>query len=683
MTGPLYRTIPCVEDPAIRLPFRSDRLSMNYFPLRADQDCLQRFLDTELNFAHGETPLPPEVGMFRAAAPMVFFVASRHENLHSLDSDYGSITQNEFSFGFFAEWHRCSHGRSVFKDWVFINAYVFLDSELSTVTGRSHWGWPKLQLRVEGGECLAPGRLRGDVKAYFLDTESEAQPAAPLFALKRLRERSFSELWGSMPAWLDAPRLVSDYYRDAASTYAGFTRLALGAARFTQPGPWSRLLERGADVFLRGKLLSALDSRVVTVQQFADAEQPAQACFRAVIDSTIVAKNFRRGGLLGEDALLRGDTSGGYRLRISESKLAPIVERLGLLTERDRRDDEGRAVSTLRPWSPFWTELDVEYGPGKVLAWQAKDEPWQQRSGGQASRPSVTVQTAAKRDVKAATISSAVGFGITPPCALPTSARGVLLSFAVQDQAALARTLQAFALPPASVEAVHVLIASTLARAPGSKPVWQVAMCVPIAGSGEPRYVVPFEYLNHAREALSAREVQGRAARFAEFESAPMSWLDAANSALCSILSLRVEMVSKVGVGAFAKRQRLLELWADGPLPRASGVAAGKLSFDIVALKQFRHAESPLLASYQAQVVSRLDVAASTYGAASGALELRCVRHPNHDLVSALGLAVAETRQHEGLPEARLRPIRSLAFEGSFSWGRSENGPASFAADED
>lgn len=676
--GPAYLTTPSVEDPAIPLPFRSDRLTLNYFPLRADIDCLQAVLDTQLNFKRTQNPLPREVGWFRAAGSTVFLVAARHQNLHSLRGNYGAIVQNEFAFGFFAEWHRRAGGRTYFKDWVFVNAFVFVDSELSTVTGRSHWGWPKLQVRVEGGEQLRAASARGNVKVFWPDNEPDAQPGLPLLEIRRLRERSLSELWGTFPPWLDAPQLISEYYRNASALYTDYTRFLLDAPRWLRQGPWSRLMERGYDTFFRGDFLSPLDSRVVTVQQFADAATPTVPCYRAVVDSTIKARRFRRGGMLGEDALFRGDSSGGYRLNISESTLAPIVAQLGLRVDRERRNDSGRALAKLRPYLPFWMELDVEYGPGKVLAWHDTDPAWRLGRGQKrvARRP-VAAEAVAKPPAAAAV----VGLGLEHP-ANATAGSALVLSLEVKDKRALQKTLSDYHVAGEPGDRVHVIVGfgrpsgAQKNDAVAAKAFWHVAFCVPVRVGSQDKLVVPFEYLNQSRAAMTAREVQGRMARFAEFVTPSETW--PTRGVNRAILVMRLELLSKVGVGAFAEQETLLELRSAQALDwSAAGAGTSKHDFEVLGLKQFRDAEGPQYASYQAGVSSSVHVALESEGQAATPLELLIHRYPSYDVVSALGLA-EDVRPLSAPKEHTLTGLHAVLVSGSYEWGTGTNEKAQF-----
>lgn len=666
MTGPLYRNIPHVEDPAIRLPFRSDRLTMSYFPLPADEDSLQRYLDREINFKGSAYPLPRGVGEFRVASPMVFFVASKHERLASLRGQYGLLAQNEFSFGFFVEWHQKKHGRMCFKDWRFVNAFVFVDSELSTITGRSHWGWPKLQVRVEGGEQLKAGRSCSDVRVFWPERELEANDDQPFLWIRRKPEQYYSGLWGTIPPWLDYPRLLGEYSQNAMAMYSGWARLALGSARWARPEPWQRLFERSRDVLRGGDPIRMLDSQIITVQQFADAEDPAQPCFRALVDSTIETKSLRRGGLLGEDGQMRGDPSGGYRLRIASSKLAPIVQGLGLVVERERRDERGRLTSTLRPWGAFWLQQDVEYGRGKVLATQTKNAPWQTPNG---------VQRARTHGVSAAKRTSPVGLGVRSFTSERATARANLLFFEA-DQAVLQATLETYNVGDVRLRAAgsSVCLVVVNSQVPDTKSLWQLAFCVPVLSEdGLPTFVAPFEYTNHARDALNAREVQGRAVRFARIETSAPHWLASPDEAR-PVLSMSVELLSEVGIDQFARPQPVLELWPNRTLvsQSASSLPSALSRARLLGLKQFRDAGRPELACYQAIVQNELTVEAMVRGE-SEPLELRIARHPSYDVVAAMGLRVAATSKLGSLSFVHLRPTAAMKLEGSFAWGHSGN----------
>lgn len=80
-------------------------------------------------------------------------------------------------------------------------------------------------------------------------------------------------------------------------------------------------------------------------------------------------KQITGAGLLGENALLRGDMSGGYTIDILQHDSLPIVDSLGLLPEQRKATPEG-VVDTFRPILPFWMTAHMVYKKGENVAWR-------------------------------------------------------------------------------------------------------------------------------------------------------------------------------------------------------------------------------------------------------------------------------------------------------------------------
>ena len=80
---------------------------------------------------------------------------------------------------------------------------------------------------------------------------------------------------------------------------------------------------------------------------------------------------------MGDLHLAQGDLSGGFRINIHRYAGQPIVDSLGLeIAEETEQpglgtDAETVSVATLKPVLPFWTDVELSYGAGRVLGWRA------------------------------------------------------------------------------------------------------------------------------------------------------------------------------------------------------------------------------------------------------------------------------------------------------------------------
>ena len=105
----------------------------------------------------------------------------------------------------------------------------------------------------------------------------------------------------------------------------------------------------------------------ITVKQFRDAQEPDRACYKALVRSRMGVERINRSGLLGDANLLRGDTSGGYTIRVHRYGSQPIIQSLGIEVTRSEDMGEGSHVSVLKPVFPFWNDVDLYYGAGELV----------------------------------------------------------------------------------------------------------------------------------------------------------------------------------------------------------------------------------------------------------------------------------------------------------------------------
>jgi hypothetical protein len=109
----------------------------------------------------------------------------------------------------------------------------------------------------------------------------------------------------------------------------------------------------------------------VTLKQFRNPEAPDLACYQALVKSKMGVDRVNRAGLLGDVNLLRGDTSGGYSIRIHQYDAQPIIQTLGLAVDSWVRVG-GASVALLKPVLPYWLDVDLYYGKGELICSRAR-----------------------------------------------------------------------------------------------------------------------------------------------------------------------------------------------------------------------------------------------------------------------------------------------------------------------
>jgi hypothetical protein len=175
---------------------------------------------------------------------------------------------------------------------------------------------------------------------------------------------------------------------------------------------WSRLVMQGLDMVARlpmrgytspldrrtfekiGKLMQSregtaggIQGNTINLKQMRDAAEPTIACYQAITNTRLEITQFHRGGMLGDNALLRGDLSGGYRVRLNNYESQPIVSVLGLEVEEEVTLDNDATANYLRPVMPFWQEMDMRYIEAENICWRTRDLDW--RNDERQSEPDV------------------------------------------------------------------------------------------------------------------------------------------------------------------------------------------------------------------------------------------------------------------------------------------------------
>ena len=82
-------------------------------------------------------------------------------------------------------------------------------------------------------------------------------------------------------------------------------------------------------------LVSSPTFSTVNMKQFRDAQYPASVCYQAIVTAEMKIDRVNAGGMLGDDALLRGDPSAGYQIRIHSFPTLPILRSLGIESEAE------------------------------------------------------------------------------------------------------------------------------------------------------------------------------------------------------------------------------------------------------------------------------------------------------------------------------------------------------------
>ncbi len=703
-------------------PFDFDGVVMRVFPLKANVHTLGRFCNQYLNL------MPPEIAVFKPAIPFVFLAAINYGKMTPEATNLGWVAQNEVAFNVLLNWYRRENGRLVFQDWASVSPFIFVDDESSLMTGREVYGWPKTRAWLTPGIHEWARNPRGPENLFELSSmvfpelfAGQRQEPRVLFEIEHLPTPSVTgpdplavagPWWGWAEAMARGAGLAGDLAQAAM-------RMPLGG--YEPDGEWQSLpemLERGVDY---SDLLSRLPTfNTINLKQFRDARDAAAACYQAITASPMKIARYNDGGMLGELQQLAGDLSGGHRIRVHRYPVQPIVESLGLeVAEQSRASDH--EVALLEPVCPFWVNLDMNYGRGRLVCWRTSEVDWR-------TEPLPEAPATPREEPRKHPYNSARGGAlqsVTGPFYFPNVTHRVLPLLA--DWFRLHRFCAeyldnefSFFEPWGSYVYLNVTTFEEMASETYNVGWWahrQVTFSFPVKWfqrrpGGDPAeregtlvgvaLVTPFAYTDSDLGATTGREVQGLPMLKAAIESPPSSWLEDSGPARRSeLLHLSTRVFAGLNVGQPMEDRLLLELSRRDVLPahdergwrsvaatwgerlyaelyRRIGVrskhgddfrAARALALELLrgegqpinelSLRQFRDVEDPERACYQALTLTRTTVQELfELAEIEERMHVAIHRYPTQPIVQTLGLRTKCTDTAGSSVVDYLQPVR-------------------------
>ena len=398
-------------------PYDFEGVTARIFPIKANIYRLRKFCQCYYNV------MPPEIAHFEPALPFVLGMVLNYGKLSQEASNAGWVSQNEVLFGALLEWYRKENGKYVFKDWALGCPFIFVDDEQSLTTGREVYGWPKVKAWLDAGVSpwalhpRLPRRLMS-LKTRIFPRMSAGVAQKPCTLIEIFQHPSDNviqappELRGALNPLLAIPDALLNTAKLAGDLAEILLRPKLLGYRVS---PSVRSLGERLSKLLSMVNVTRPDlyTNCINLKQFRDTEEPTAACYQALTNSRMELNRFNRAGLLGERNILRGDFSGGYRLRIHKYDSQPIIESMGLEVEgwgdggelpqirgqvtegplgntrlvererhRDRQENPPTAASaTFKPVFPFWCDLDMRYSLGAPIAWRTRHSRWYAAEG--------------------------------------------------------------------------------------------------------------------------------------------------------------------------------------------------------------------------------------------------------------------------------------------------------------
>lgn len=383
-------------------PFLFRNVTGRIFSLKSNVAVLTAFCNQYLNM-----DIPPTIVHYAPALPYVYLMVLNYGSMAPSSvqaQNVGWVAQHEVAFTLVLQRWREENGQLVFKDWATVSPFIYVDDQLSLNTGREVYGWNKVTGTIDADIPLWVTDPTAKVRQFQLGLVDFASAYSGANQSKEILLQIDLDPPTTFTTFPPDPRnpwsplwAVPNAAANATSLLGGAldTALAMRIRGFEQHRSWDGLRAMGAKA--REKLKSAFPDMLpsrgqapnatalqnamaglpslffdnVTLKQFRNPENPDLACYQALVKSKMGVDRVNRAGLLGDVNLLRGDTSGGYSIRIHQYDSQPIIQTLGLEVDSWNRAERGAAVATLKPILPYWVDVDLYYGKGELICSRA------------------------------------------------------------------------------------------------------------------------------------------------------------------------------------------------------------------------------------------------------------------------------------------------------------------------
>ena len=591
----------------LKPPFSITDLSCRLFPLRANINSVQNFCDNYVNI------LPSEIGHFRACSPYVMLMMLDYGSLALEATNLGWFSQHEIMFCVPTEWYRIERGKWIFQDWAMLTPFIFVDDDLSLNMGRTVAGWPKTYASM----TPTLSTWMKDPLAPVSEATVSASVFPELYAGKRQEERVILEIEREAPMsnlrlpfntnspiapWTIAGNVVESMARLGRDSLGWMKGLGiLPTHNGSTPDNYAAMMRKMAGA--ANPLRPNMTSNILNVKQFRASEDPDRYCYQAVTMGSMRFTKFNGIGVLGEQAVMLGDISGGYSIKLHEWPSVPITRLLGLEVEKRWRGD-GVNVAQLKPVMPYWYDANMDYQTGYNVGWRTRGAIWIDRDGREHSPKKVNGRMPPEQSLYNSTlgpsakpIAGPFRFSGTTIRVMPLLANRDKLDAYLQsylndpiEPAGERFALWAPDTDPAKHAYVYMTATSFGDVTSGTNNIgeWadrELAFLIPVrrerlvngawqvVGVG----VVPaYTYVDNVAAAISGTEVLGIPTIGARFDDAESSWMSEegpANDAAQTLLLVDAEILPAVGEGERTQKRRIVEIMQGRPIEADSPVA--------------------------------------------------------------------------------------------------------------
>lgn len=383
---PVYNTARGGADATLEIkpPFDFSGVTARVFPLKANMYRLRAFCDSYLNI------MPDTIAKFQPALPYVYLMVLDYGKMLPEITNLGWVSQHEVTFTVPLAWYRRENGQLVFQDWAYVSPFIFVDNEMSLRGGREVYGWPKVIAWLDpeinpwvsnprNPPCLLtlstmvfPEVYAGETQKPRVLLEINHEPPPTFSQFPPDPNNPFNPLLSIPKAILGSLSVMGNVIEVLTGLpIMGYSQQCYSRT-FNLPS-LRNMIVRGFKAL--NFFSSDLYNNEITLKQFRGDEYPNHACYQAIINSGMVVTRYNDGGMLGDMDLLRGDPTGGFKIKIHRYAAQPIIESLGLEVSEETTIGSD-SVATLKPSFPFWIDADLHYGLGNPICWRSHTSRW-------------------------------------------------------------------------------------------------------------------------------------------------------------------------------------------------------------------------------------------------------------------------------------------------------------------
>lgn len=704
---PAYNTARGGADATLEIkpPFDFSGVTARVFPLKANMHQLRAFCDHYLNI------MPDTIAKFQPTLPYVYLMVLNYGKMLAKVENLGWVSQHEVTFTVPLERYRRENGQLVFQDWAYVSPFIFVDNEMSLRGGREVYGWPKVMAWLDPEISTWVSNPRNPPRLLTLSTmvfpevyAGEEQQPRVLLEINHEPPPTFSQFPPDPNNPFNPLLSIPKAILGSLSMMGNFIEVLTGLSimGYSQQR-YSRVFNLPSlrNMIVRGfKALnvfsSDLYSNEITLKQFRGDEYPNHACYQAIVNSRMAITKYNDGGMLGDVDLLRGDPTGGFKIKIHRYTAQPIIESLGL-EAKEEGEEEGTSAATLKPTFPFWIDADLHYGLGNPICWRSRTSRWYTATTAESPQPEAhqegddrtetgflynTTRGAATQEIGGPFYYPDIILRVLPLMADETRLKEFCQQYLANDF---------YRFEPLSPYVL--LFVSNFEALPETNSIgWvsfrQLAFAVPVKWYDRDDNLIswatvwPFVFEDGSMAAITAREVLGLPALYASLESPRDTWMEDPQATEKGLLTLRTMVLPVLNLGQRAEERVLLEIrkmeepHPSGPPPEIDATKKYEQDFpdsgapaqavlthgglvNMIALKQFRSAAYPDYACYQSIIQQGLHYdPPKIQGEIGGPIDVSIHRYPDQPIVEVLGLKVERTEILGGIPVDHLRPVR-------------------------